>query len=251
MLYLSLIFTRRAKRQTAAQNSRGRNSTIRVLSLVLHLKLTLQNPTSSSFSYSVRFSSTHIESCSPSQATLERSIKILISLFLKSSQAPLGTSLGWAHHYCQLLQLAQAQDIPQLEAFSLLYESSPRMRGLLTRLLIALTISTRTFASPAEPARQANVEEDVLGIQKQIPAPVDAGAAAGSTNSEEISDSPSTFNGVSVPPMKELKGETFDTEVKDGYWYGSLNFSTARWIGFPHHAVKVHTGCLLTQSLGL
>ena len=96
------------------------------------------------------------------------------------------------------------------------------MRSLLPRLLIALTISTRAFASPAEPARQANVEEDVLGVQKQKPAPIDAVAAAGATNSEDISESPSTFNGVSVPPMKELRGETFDTDVKDGYWYGSL-----------------------------
>jgi protein disulfide-isomerase len=26
------------------------------------------------------------------------------------------------------------------------------------------------------------------------------------------------FNGVEVPPMKELSGDQFDTEIKDGYW---------------------------------
>lgn len=96
------------------------------------------------------------------------------------------------------------------------------MHGLIPRLFIAFILSTHAFASPAEEARQANVEEDVLGIKEDNSAPVDAGAAAGATNSEEISDSPTTFNGISVPPMKELRGETFDTEVKDGYWYANL-----------------------------
>ncbi|KAL9118193.1 MAG: hypothetical protein Q9187_005264 [Circinaria calcarea] len=84
-------------------------------------------------------------------------------------------------------------------------------------------MSTHAFASPAETARQANVEEDVLGIEKQTPVPVGADAAAESTNSENVSEKPSVFNGISVPPMKELRGETFDKEVKDGYWYESLN----------------------------
>ncbi|KAL9117554.1 MAG: hypothetical protein Q9187_005906 [Circinaria calcarea] len=97
------------------------------------------------------------------------------------------------------------------------------MRTLLPRLLIALTISTHAFASPAETARQANVEEDVLGIQEQTSVPVGVDAAAGATNSENVSENPSVFNGISVPPMKELRGETFDKEVKDGYWYESLN----------------------------
>lgn len=49
--------------------------------------------------------------------------------------------------------------------------------------------------------------------------PKDAGAAAGATNSEAVSDELTTFNGVKVPPMKELNGNDFDTDTKDGYWY--------------------------------
>ena len=61
--------------------------------------------------------------------------------------------------------------------------------------------------------------EDALGIQTASPEPVDAGAAAGATNSEAITDAPTIFNGAEVPPMKELDGQTFDEDVKDGYWY--------------------------------
>ena len=78
-------------------------------------------------------------------------------------------------------------------------------------------LSKDAFSSPAE-ARKANVEEDVLGIQGQGTPPIDAGAAAGATNSEAISSSSTTFNGIQVPPMKEMNGEAFDTEAKDGYW---------------------------------
>ena len=92
------------------------------------------------------------------------------------------------------------------------------MRGILSRLLVALVLSKDAFSSPAETPRKANVEEDVLGIQKQGTPPADAGAAAGATNSEAISDSSSTFNGILVPPMKEMNGDAFDTEAKDGYW---------------------------------
>lgn len=123
------------------------------------------------------------------------------------------------------------------------------MRALITRLLIALTIPTHAFASPAETARQANVEEDVLGIKKQTPVPVGADAAGGATNSEDVSQKPSVFNGISVPPMKELRGETFEKDVKDGYWYESLNKILAP-DAFFHDATGAHRGCLLTQSLG-
>ena len=92
------------------------------------------------------------------------------------------------------------------------------MRGIFPRLLVALVFTKDVLSSPAELTQKANVEEDVLGIQKQSIPPIDAGAAAGATNSEAISDSSTTFNGLSVPPMKEMKGDAFDTEAKDGYW---------------------------------
>jgi protein disulfide-isomerase len=29
---------------------------------------------------------------------------------------------------------------------------------------------------------------------------------------------PTIFNGVEVPPLRELAGDTFEASVKDGYW---------------------------------
>lgn len=48
---------------------------------------------------------------------------------------------------------------------------------------------------------------------------MDSGAAAGATNSEALSALSTVFNGIKVPPMKELNGKDFDKETKDGYWY--------------------------------
>lgn len=47
---------------------------------------------------------------------------------------------------------------------------------------------------------------------------VDPGAAAGSLSSETSSELSTAFNGIEVPPMKELSGQNFDNETKDGYW---------------------------------
>jgi len=65
----------------------------------------------------------------------------------------------------------------------------------------------------AEENQRKLTVEDVLSETK------DAGAAAGATNSEAVSDEATTFNGVKVPPMKELNGNDFDKDTKDGYWY--------------------------------
>lgn len=48
---------------------------------------------------------------------------------------------------------------------------------------------------------------------------VDAGAGSGTTSGEAQPGSPTIFNGIEVPPMKDLTGEAFDAETKDGYWY--------------------------------
>lgn len=48
---------------------------------------------------------------------------------------------------------------------------------------------------------------------------MDSGTATGATNGEAPSASSTVFNGLEVPPMKELNGKDFDTETKDGYWY--------------------------------
>ena len=94
------------------------------------------------------------------------------------------------------------------------------MRSILQTALLTFALLSSTFAAPdADSKLQPQPVEDVLGIQTAAPEPVDAGAAAGATNSEAVSEAPTTFNDIEVPPMKELDGEKFDEDVKDGYWY--------------------------------
>jgi protein disulfide-isomerase len=53
-------------------------------------------------------------------------------------------------------------------------------------------------------------------------------ATVASTFAAEASDSPddgppdTIFNGQTVPPMKDLSGETFDQDISKGNWYVAL-----------------------------
>ena len=94
------------------------------------------------------------------------------------------------------------------------------MRSILQTAILTFVLLSSTLAAPdADSELQPQPVEEVLGIQTAAPEPVDAGAAAGATNSEALSDAPTTFNGIEVPPMKELDGGKFDEDIKDGYWY--------------------------------
>jgi len=88
------------------------------------------------------------------------------------------------------------------------------MRSLISRTLLVLALLSPVYAE--ETQRKLTVE-DVLSETKG--GPKDAGAAAGATNSEAVSNEATTFNGVKIPPMKELNGNNFDKDTKDGYWY--------------------------------
>ena len=88
------------------------------------------------------------------------------------------------------------------------------MRSLWSRSLLLFALIAPAFAQ--EKQHKLTVE-DVLSETKG--GPKDAGAAAGATNSEAVSDQWTTFNSIKVPPMKELNGDDFDKDVKDGYWY--------------------------------
>lgn len=49
--------------------------------------------------------------------------------------------------------------------------------------------------------------------------PDSAAAAPAPAEQEDETPQPTKFNGIEVPPLKELSGKDFDAEVKDGYWY--------------------------------
>ena len=117
------------------------------------------------------------------------------------------------------------------------------MRSLILRLLISLVLLTPVLAEAAavDTEHKLSTVEDALVEQKanvedskavddpkpkleeskklEEAAAVEDGPKAGATNSEAVSDTPTKFNGIEVPPMKELSGENFDKETKNGYWF--------------------------------
>lgn len=95
------------------------------------------------------------------------------------------------------------------------------MRSSIIRALFSLGFLASTLASPASDSKhQLNTVEDVLSEPKG--GSVDAGAKAGATNSEAVSDTNTIFNDQEVPPMKELNGDDLEKDTKKGYWYGSM-----------------------------
>lgn len=98
------------------------------------------------------------------------------------------------------------------------------MRTLLSHLLLAFSLSARVLSTPSpEVPQPANVEEDVLGIQKQTPntVPTVPVKVADDAAEEDEEVKPTAFNGITVPPLPELTGETFEDDTDEGYWYVS------------------------------
>ena len=91
------------------------------------------------------------------------------------------------------------------------------MRSLLSRILLPILLAAPAWTvAPAETTQLANVEEDVLGTSKS--APTEKAAPVENTSPDD-EEQPTTFNGISVPPMKNFNGDAFDKEAKEGYWY--------------------------------
>jgi hypothetical protein len=59
-------------------------------------------------------------------------------------------------------------------------------------LLPLLTLASPIFAVPADPVPKAE--------------------------SENTGPKPTKFNGIEVPPLRELNGPTLDEDIKQGYW---------------------------------
>ena len=83
------------------------------------------------------------------------------------------------------------------------------MRLRIPQLLITLSlVSSSIAAPPPQQVTPATVEEDVVG---QKPTEPEQEIASG--------DDATIFNGLTVPPMKDINGNEFKSEVKEGYWY--------------------------------
>ena len=80
------------------------------------------------------------------------------------------------------------------------------MRSLITSLLpLLFTVASAIAAPPPREAELANVEDDVLGHRS-------------ATTEEVAPDEYTTFNDIKVPPLKEMNGDNFQEEAKEGYW---------------------------------
>ncbi|KAF6224756.1 hypothetical protein HO133_009950 [Letharia lupina] len=127
------------------------------------------------------------------------------------------------------------------------------MRSFISRALITLVLLSPVFAKPAviDAQHQLNTVEDALSETKaqsedskalaedpttkildlpqaEVNLPkekieeaklVEDGPKAGATNSEALSGTATKFNDMEVPPMKELTGEGYDEDIKNGYWF--------------------------------
>ncbi|KAM0795147.1 hypothetical protein BDR22DRAFT_814057 [Usnea florida] len=127
------------------------------------------------------------------------------------------------------------------------------MRPSVSRILLTLALFSPVYAKPAviDPQHQLNTVEDALsetkaqsedskalaedattrkGVDQQVEVNlpkakieeaklVEDGPKAGATNSEAVSGTGTKFNDMDVPPMKELTGDGFDEETKNGYWF--------------------------------
>ena len=127
------------------------------------------------------------------------------------------------------------------------------MRAFISRVLVTLVLLSPVFAKAAviDAQHQLNTVEDALSEttsqsedlkplaedattekedlpQAEVDLPkekieeaklVEDGPKAGATNSEAVSGTATKFNDIEVPPMKELTGEKFDEDTKNGYWF--------------------------------
>jgi protein disulfide-isomerase len=105
------------------------------------------------------------------------------------------------------------------------------MRPLLPRLLLAFAVAIPARSLP-EVAYQADLEEDVLRTPKS--SPITSTATAGDLQLNWSYEAGTTFfNDRPVPPMKDLTGDGFETEIKDGYWF------VKHYSPYCHHCIAV------------
>jgi len=99
----------------------------------------------------------------------------------------------------------------------------PTMQITIISLLISLALLAPSIAQGAaiDSQHQLNTVENVLAEPKastDTTKLVEDGRKAGATNSEAVSANTTVFNGMDVPPMKELDGD-MEEEIKNGYWF--------------------------------
>lgn len=95
------------------------------------------------------------------------------------------------------------------------------MRSFISTFLISIVL----LSPPISAAQDAQINLSPAKVPKPEPNGVML-EELGTTevaNSEAPLPPPTVFNGIEVPPMKELNGTDFERDIKDGYWYDLLS----------------------------
>lgn len=91
------------------------------------------------------------------------------------------------------------------------------MRSFISTLLISIVLLSPPISAAQDalsPAKGPKSEPNGLMLEELGTTEV--------ANSEAPLPPPTVFNGIEVPPMKELNGTDFERDIKDGYWYDPL-----------------------------
>ena len=88
-------------------------------------------------------------------------------------------------------------------------------------------LTAGALLSSAKPAaidtqHQLNsIDEALIEPKEHVTAgkTIEDGPKAGATNSEAVSDNSTIFNDMKVPPMKEIEGDSMESDIKNGYWF--------------------------------
>ena len=84
-------------------------------------------------------------------------------------------------------------------------------------------LSLPAICAPQDYKDTAAPVEDAIGPKPdsaaQKPEGPNAQPESESSSEEEEEVKPTTFNGITVPVMKEIEGEKFDETIKEGYWF--------------------------------
>jgi protein disulfide-isomerase len=86
------------------------------------------------------------------------------------------------------------------------------MRSSTWTLLLATLLHTSFGAAKLDASDNASPEKSAQLEERAEPEKID---------NSDSSDAATVFNGVKVPPLKDLPGVGFEESIKDGYWYAN------------------------------
>lgn len=98
--------------------------------------------------------------------------------------------------------------------------SSLTMRSFISTLLISIVLLSPPISANQDAQKNLNPAKGIKSEPNGVL--LEEGGTTEVANSEPLLPPPTVFNGIEVPPMKELNGTDFEKDIKAGYWYDPL-----------------------------